>query len=359
MDMRGFSDFFRLDEIDWEGEFSDVQVTCLDQKTIVEYLNAVRRNAPLSTDEREKFSRNLPFVHSKSAFFKDTGEGIDVEHFIAQITAKPNNLVNTNEKILKSGGIDEYVYKSGIPAFRGIVYDKRQKKFFVINTCPGAGKCVVVCYALRGNYIRYAQSYDSMTRRLNLLLNHPEQFEQQLYRELRDKCEEHGARKGYRPTVVIRWNDSGDFFTKKYVDIAESVIARLGDEGYNIKPYAYTKVADVAEKGRVGLVTFSQGGKPSQAERVSSKRRSYIIPKSVFEDLDLMKISDEAVLKSNIIAHMRGIGVKVSPSNLLTYQELMRTPVASSEKWFVIVTSRDGDDAAFRADVRGILLLEH
>ena len=357
--MQGFSEFIRLDEIDWEGDFSDVKVTCMDQKTIVDYLNAVRRNAPLGTEEREKFSRDLPFFHSKSRFFKDTPEGIDVEHFIAQITAKPNNLVNTNEKILKSGGMDEFVYKSGIPAFRGIVYDQKQKKFFVINTCPGAGKCVVVCYALRGNYIRYPESYDSMTRRLNLLLNHPEEFEKQLHRELRGKCQEHGAKKGYRPTVVIRWNDSGDFFTKRYVEIAESVIKRLSDEGFNIKPYAYTKVADVAEKGRVGLVTFSQGGKPSEAEKVSSKRRSYIIPKSVFEDLDLLKISDEAVLKRNVVAHMLGLGVKVAPANLLTYQELMRTPVASSEKWFVIVTSRDGDDAAFRPDVRGILLLEH
>lgn len=357
--MRGFAEFVRLDEIDWEGAFSDVHVTCDDSQHIVDYLNAVRRNAPLSTAEREKFSRNLPFFHSKSRFFKDTPEGIDVDHFIAQITAKPNNLVNTNEKILKSGQPNEFVYKSGVPAFRGIVYDKKQKRFFIINTCPGAGKCVQVCYALKGNYIRYPEAYDSMTRRLNLLLNHPDEFERQLHQELRDKCEEHGARDGYRPTVVVRWNDSGDFFTKKYVEIAESVIDRLSDEGYNIKPYAYTKIAGVADEKRVGLVTFSQGGKESEAMKSRATRRSYIIPRAVFADLDMDKISDEAVLKSNIVTHMRGVGVRVAPANLLTYRELMSKPVASSEKWFVIVGPGDGDDAAFRPDVRGILLLEH
>lgn len=341
-------------EVDWEGEFSDVQKTCENTEKLVEYLNAVRANSKVDYGKREKFSPNMPFVHAKSSFF-DKGDEVSVEDFARRITEPPKTIINTNEKILRSGGPHEFVYKTGLPAFRGIVYDKEKDKFFIINTCPGAGACVLICYARRGKYIQYANSYDSMTRRLNFLLNHPDQYEEQMYREIREKCDEHGAKVGYKPKVILRWNDSGDFFTKRYKDIAERVLARLKKEGWNVDSYAYTKVADVANDAEF-QTTFSSGANARQTAGVDfeTHKLSMVVPRDLFSDLDLMKVSDEQELKMRVAKKF------VLPiSDILTYGEMMSMPKGERPKWHVIVTSDDGDDAAFRPDVKTILLTQH
>ncbi len=341
-------------EVDWEGEFSDVQKTCEDPEQIVEYLNRVRANAKVGYGKREKFSPNMPFVHSKSSFFGGKDD-VDAEDFARRITEPPKTIINTNDKILKSGGPHEFVYKTGIPAFRGIVYDESEGRFFVINTCPGAGSCVLICYARRGRYVQYAEAYDSMTRRLNYLLNHPDEYEDQMYSEIKAKCEDHGAKIGYKPKVILRWNDSGDFFTKRYKRIAESVLARLQREGWNVESYAYTKVADVANDAEF-QTTFSGGANLKQTAGVDfeSRKLSLVVPREVFSDLDLMKIDDEKELKMRVAKKF------VLPvSDILTYGEMMSMPRGESPKWHVIVTPADGDDAAFRGDVKTILLTQH
>lgn len=345
-----------LNEIDWEDTFSDVKKTCIEPRALVEYLNKVRANKDLGYSEREKFNSKFPFIHSKSKFFKDKPTGIDVDYFINEITKKPNNVVNTNDKILKSGGPHEYVYKTGIPAFRGIAYDIDKGKFYFINTCPGAGDCVLICYALKGNYIRYSNSYDSMTRRLNYLLNYPDNYEKQLYDELKTIAVEHKALTGYKSKVLLRWNDSGDFFTKKYVDIAERVIKNLQEDGYNVTSYAYTKMADVAKDQEFGDVTFSAGANKQQLAKIDLKKHklSKIVPSQLFKDLDLMKVDDEQEFKKRVATKYQ-----YDLNHIITYDEMMTTPKSEIKKWHVIVTPNDGDDAAFRKDVKTILLTQH
>lgn len=350
-----FKDWLIFNEIDWKDTFSDVKTTCEDAKKIVDYLNAVRSNSEIEYGDREKFNPSMPFVHSKSSFFKK-GEDLDVDYFIKQMTMPPTTIVNTNEKILKSGGAHEFVYKTGIPAFRGIAYDLENKKFVFINTCPGAGHCVAICYARKGRYIQYPNAYDSMTRRLNYLLNFPDEYENQLYNELKEKCKEHEAMKGFKSKVILRWNDSGDFFTKKYTQIAESVMKKLSEEGYNISSYAYTKVADVAKKSEFGDTTFSSGGNTKESGKIDqqSQKMSLIIPAELFKGLNLMKIDDEQKLKRNVSQHF-----KLPDQDVITYDELMLKPKSEFAKWHVIVTPNDGDDAAFRKDVKTILLTQH
>ena len=346
----------QIDEIDWGKTFSDVQQSCVDPKAVVEYLNKVRANAEAEYGEREKFSKTQPFVHSKSSFFKK-GEGeVDIDLFIKEITKKPNNVVNTNEKILKSGGPHEFVYKTGLPAFRGIAYDIEKGTFHYINTCPGAGTCVAICYTMKGRYIQYPVAYDSMTRRLNYLLNYPDKYEAQMYEELKAKCEEHKALKGYKSKVLLRWNDSGDFFAKRYVSIAENVMKRLQSEGYNVDSYAYTKVADVAKGSEFGDTTFSAGASKKETGKVdmSKQKTSVVVPTELFKGLDLMKMDDEQTLKTRVAQHF-----KLDPNTILTYDEMMSTPKGDKPKWSVIVTPNDGDDAAFRKDVKTILLTQH
>lgn len=340
-----------LSEINWEDEFEDVKKQCISPKEIVKYLNAVKKNASRPYGEREKFPASKPFVHAKSSFFKKGQEEVDLDYFADQITKSPKTLVNTNEKILKSGGPNEFVYKTGIPAFRGIAYDQNKEEFVYINTCPGAGGCVLVCYARKGRYIQYPNSYDLMTRRLNLLLNDPEEYERRLYKELKSKAEEHKAFEGYKPKVILRWNDSGDFFTKKYVKIAEDVIKKLNKNGYNVESYAYTKTPEIKPDKAVQTTVSLQ---PDKMKSIENEKVSLIVPKELFKGLDFLKLEDEEQLKNNISDHF-----KIPKSKILTYDEMKSTPEGKSMKWNVIVTPNDGDDAAFRKDVKRILLTQH
>ena len=313
----------RIDEIDWEETFSDVKQNCIDPKKVVDYLNRVRANSDLDYPDREKFDKGMPFVHSKSSFFKKGDSKVDINYFIEQITKVPNNVINTNEKILKSGGPHEFVYKTGIPAFRGIAYDIDKGTFHYINTCPGAGSCVVVCYALKGRYIQYPVSYDLMTRRLNYLLNFPDKYEEKMYEELKAKAIEHKALDGYKSKVILRWNDSGDFFTKRYVDIAERVMKRLLSEGYNVQSYAYTKIGDVATGSKDLDTTFSQGANKRETGKVDLKtnKTSVMVPKELFKGLDFMKVDDEQELKRRVSKHF-----ELNPDEVITYDEMMTMP---------------------------------
>jgi hypothetical protein len=346
---------YLLNEIDWEKEFKDVKKNCPTPESVVDYLNQVKNNANKDYGEREKFTSNYPFVHPKSKFFKN-GDDLDLNFFIKQITSKPNNIINTNEKILKTGGPNEFVYKTGIPALRGLAYDIDKKQFIYINTCPGAGSCVTICYARKGNFVRYPASYDSMTRRLNYLLNYPDKYEAQMYDELKKACEEHKAYEGYKPKVLLRWNDSGDFFSKRYVKMADNTIKRLKKEGYNIDSYLYTKVADVASKSDFAVTSFSAGANKQQSSKIdpTKQKMSMIIPSELFKDLDLMKLSDIDILKNRVSDFFN-----VNKKYVITYDELMRTPERKDKKLHVIVTTDDGDDAAKRKDVKNVLLTQH
>jgi hypothetical protein len=341
-------------EVDWDSDFSDVNKTCLNMDKLVEYLNSVRANFGKKTKDREKFPSSMPFIHASSDLFKD-GD-LDVEDFIKRITEKPNNVVNQTDKMLKSGMPNEFVYKTGIPAFRGIVYDIKGGKFYVINTCPGAGDCVLICYARKNNYIRFSESYDSMTKRLNYMLNFPDDYERMLYEELKEKCELHEAKAGYESKVLFRWNDSGDFFSERYRTMAHRVMTKLHEEGYNIDHGAYTKVADAANDAGLGQnLAFSTGGLRREADKVKGmSKASKWVPKELFAGLDVKKIDDKRKLKGIVAKHFG-----LAEPDILTYGEMMRTPEGAEPKWHVLVTPGDGDDALYRKDVKTILLTEH
>lgn len=356
-----------ITEIDRE-RFSDLNDECLIPSELVDYLNRVRQNAPLKTKDREKFKPKDPFIHAKSKLFgKDWKEtlDVDVDEFKRQISQEPNNLIGTTPKMLKSGNENEFVYKTGIPAFRGIVYDQSNDEFLVINTCPGAGSCVLVCYALKGNYIRFTGAYDNMTRILNFLLNHPDQYKQKLYDQIKKIATKHKAFGGSDNKIIIRWNDSGDFFSKEYVRIAGEVTKQLKDEGFNIDDYAYTKMADVANDDEqvFGSTKFSMGADTRQEKMVDPlKEKSIIVPANLFHDLSLTNGKDLEILKDRI-ANDQDIQDKskiaIRRNHILTFKELRNKPEGKTPIWSVITTNKDGDDAGLRKDVQNVLLTIH
>ena len=357
-----------LFEIDFEGDFSDVNKTCIPLPQLIDYLNDIISNRGLKTKDRKKFPTSMPFIHANTRLLgtdkeykqntvKGSFEAVDVDTFIKRMTERPHNVVNTNDKMLKSGGTNDFVYKTGLPAFRGLAYDIEHKKFIIINTCPGAGTCRQGCYALSGNYIQYPASYDSMTKRLNYLLNFPEEYEKMLYTELKDKCIEHRALKGYKWRVMFRWNDSGDFFTQRYVKMAENVINKLKEEGYNIISAAHTKIASVAQDSGLDSTSFSSDANKRELGKIDPEKAkmSDRFPSSEFKDLDLNKLADIETLKERVAEYYNIPSV----DDVLTYEEMMSTKDMGVKKYYVIITPSDGDDAVYRSDVKRIIHTEH
>ena len=137
--------------------------------------------------------------------------------------------------------------------------------------------------------------------------------------------------------------------------MAEDVMEKLQKEGFNVASYAYTKSADVAQNSKLDT-TFSQGANKRQTGQMADKnhKQSVVVPKALFKDLNLLRTSDEAKLKQKISEFFN------IPQNLIiTYDELNQTPKGNDQKWAVIVTPNDGDDAAFRSDVKTVLLTQH
>jgi hypothetical protein len=357
-----------LSEIDWEGDFSDVKKSCMPLPQLIEYLNDLIRNRDLSTKDRKKFPTSLPFIHAKTRLLgadseyndgtvKGNFETADVETFIKRMTEPPHNVINFSSKMLKTGGFNDFVYKTGLPAFRGLAYDIQNKKFVIINTCPGAGTCRQGCYALSGRFIQYPASYDSMTRRLNYLLNFPKEYEERLYTELKDKCIYHKALKGYKFRVMFRWNDSGDFFTEKYVKMAENVINRLKQEGYNIISAAHTKIASVAQDSELDSTSFSADANKRELSKINpeNQKLSVRFPSSEFKDLDLDRIDDLEILKERVAEYYDIPNI----DDILSYDDMMSTKDMGVKKYYVIITPNDGDDAVYRSDVKKIIHTEH
>lgn len=344
-------------EIDWQGMWSDVKVTCADPQKIVDYLNAVRANKGVDYGKREKFPVTMPFLHASSDLFGDHEE-LNIEEFKRRITMPPEFVVSKNEKMEHSGGENEFEYNTGIPAFRGIVYDEERDEFKFINTCPGAGNCPLICYALDGNFIRVRAPYDRMTRVLNLMLNHPERYEDQCFHELATICARHGAYQGRTNRVVVRWNDSGDWFAEKYRLLAHSIMDRLREAGFNVKDNMYTKVAVAAQDKKFNSSTFSSGASPSETEKMRGrddiKREITVGYKELFSDIDPYEPEGMEVLKRRI-AERYGLDL----DRVITYRQMMGMEEGDKMVWHVVVGRGDGDNASHRRDVATVLNLQH
>jgi hypothetical protein len=237
----------------------------------------------------------------------------------------------------------------------------------VVDTCPGAGECKTFCYAMKGSYVMFKAVSMGLARMLNFLLNDPEGFANKLNAEIA-AAKAKMAKKNAK--VVVRWHDAGDFFSPEYLDMAYGVANANPDVGF----YAYTKMGDVATGTRPKNfnMNFSGGALSSQEKKIDFKRvkHSKVVPKDMFFDL----IARDG---NNLKKDAKGRMQFASPANLeqfkstmaqkyaidrdsiLTYDEMMKTPVGDTPKWNTIVMPGDGDNSANRNDVIGSYLLFH
>jgi hypothetical protein len=362
-----------INEVDWDNQFSDVKKTCMAPEVVVKMLNdqLTRLN---SDGDRAKIDANTPIFSRGNIPLKD-GD-IDIEHFIKEITAKPKMIFDRNPKMEKGdkGGL-QYTVNTGLPALRSILYDKEGNEFYTINTCPGAGACAVNCYARKGFYIMNDGKNLKYTQRLNLLLNDPEEYENIIMDELDPlayKIKRESRKLGEDIKLVIRWNDAGDFFAKKYYDIARSVTSQLLKGGFNVESYAYTKMGDIANIADDNFImNFSDDANKRETEKVDtdSVKVSKIVPKSLFKDIFIKKgphyVKDQngkATFKDGGDQELKRL---ISSEYNVPYDSLVYTselPSTQGEplKYNVIVLpTGDSDVGAQRRDVKISFLCEH
>lgn len=197
--------------------------------------------------------------------------------------------------------------------------------------------------------------------------------------ELRKICQYTEAYHDTNNSVTVRYNESGDFFSTKYMKIANDVMKELQSEpipnyehpGYRISATAYTKLSSVMNAEELDAIelTFSDTAKKGEIEKLKNPegtRIASLLRKNEFTKFFnkvpgysrrlLITNSGMEKLKQSI-AQKRGIPLE----NIKSYQEIMQTPIAiaNEKKYYVIVLSGAGDDAVSRPDVKEVILGEH
>lgn len=366
----------------------------MDEFRTTPLLQFIKQNAPISESEEDlpirptklkglsdpefdvlattpKKDRSGPFIHQKNIEPR-TEEDIKLvddkskkvvphEVFKKLISTRPPRILQRNTKMKHSGGGKANFFNIGLPALQGLIVDERTGEFKVITTCIGAGKCSLYCYVKDGAslYVSLKEASLYQTRVLNFLVNDPKGFEQQLAREIQTKLTT-AAKEGKK--LVVRWHDSGDFFSPDYekfaYDIAESFP--------HVKFFAYTKMAGMVHAKRPPnfFVRFSKGASAVQEKQIDFENTMFadIVPREVFRDLFDSKKKGAGIKKEEFIDVLKqrvSEYFRIDKRTILTYKEIMRIPETPTPIYNVIVMGGDGDDAALRHDVKAVYLLAH
>jgi hypothetical protein len=144
-------------------------------------------------------------------------------------------LLTQNSKMKKAS---LKTYNFGITAY----YSEKHK----MVTCPNAKDCVALCYARQGTY-NFKGVKNAYENRLGITLQ--DNFSELMINEIKAK-----------KAQVIRIHDSGDFYSREYLQKWLKVI----DAFPNVKFYAYTKSYDlfIGQKLPTNFtIIFSEGSK--------------------------------------------------------------------------------------------------
>ncbi len=367
MVVQSLADFLEeeFDELEEAKLGTDIPMKDYDKDEMNAYLDRAETRNPAKSD---KFK--FPRIHGSSAaevkIVDESGSEFDLDKLAKMITTPPNKILKKNEKMQNSIGESVQFYNIGLPAIKGLLYDEDDKKFKIISTCPNAGECKLFCYAHKGGYVQWKNSSMSATKLLNLVVNHPDDFVAKLSKELKTAVKS-ASKDGTQ--VILRWHDTGDFFSNSYKEVAFKVAKAFPE----VKFYAYTKNSSASAGAPDNFVfNFSAGAKDSETAKVdfATTKNSRVIMKNVFIDLVQTKkgklvkdkkgrmqyISDDT--KQELKKRVAKL-FKLKVKDILTYDELMKFREGKKMKWSVIVAAGDGDDAAARRDVRDTLLLIH
>ena len=357
---------FNMDDFETIGEFTGETLMEDDEKfmgaTTTDFPDAVVKQrfqqvADKTANATDKYK--YPYIH-RSNIIDDNGKPIDPEILKQKIKERPKTILKQNTKMLKSGKEIKF-YDISLPAFKGLIVDETTNEFKIVDTCPGAGACRVYCYAKKGGYVQWKASSLTQSRTLNFLLNDWVGFKAQILSELGTRNRGKSAGK-----IVLRWHDSGEFLSPKYLELAYD-IARVTPD---VLHYAYTKMIGMVSKSNKPdnfVFNYSQGAIAPEEKLINPKihKHSVVVPKQVFQDLitkdengnwmpktpeDEVRLKEKMSLKYNIPI-----------KSILTYDEMMAVPEDPNrtEKFNILVGSGNGDNAATRKDVLGTYLFLH
>ena len=141
-----------------------------------------------------------------------------------------------------------------------------------------------------------------------------------------------------------------------------------------VKFYAYTKMASAAQADRPANfnMNFSSGAKTGQEKKIDFQKvkHSRVIPNDLFWDLIVTK-NGKPVKDEQGRNHFSGPEAfdtfkgrlaqkfKLDKDSIISYDQLMKTPLGDTPYWNVVVVPGDGDNSANRNDVIGSYLLFH
>jgi len=306
----------------------------------------------------------------KDADFSKVDYDLEELARILTVVPSPKQILGQNGKMGKTN-----FYNVTLPAYRGIFYDISKKKFYVINVCDKADTCAKVCFAQMGNFVKNDPVVRLNAQKLNYLLNHAETWKGRVIAGI-------NALYDGISNVVVRWHDSGDFFSEEYMKLAFEVAEKTGFAEH----YAYTKEVGTAKKLESMKpdnfeFKFSFGGKEDNLIKMETDAHAIIVPKEVFADLQPdeekynkktkksyigkgWKFSKDAfvILKQRIVKFVKDTyNIDLDINTIKTNEELKSIPYQKTNprRWNVIGVSGDSDVSALRRDVLGIYLLQH
>ena len=323
--------------------------------------------------KQDKFK---PYIHRsqiKITQSDDPNDLWDLDDLRQKITTRPNTLLGTNTKMQKSSTNDQVLYDITLPALSGIVIDEDTGEFVEITTCPNAGECKLFCYARQGGFVMYPHNAMAAARSLNFLVNDPEGWFELLYAEILLAKAKAKVHKG--GSLLVRWHDAGDFFSKAYVDLAFDLARSLPDVEFS----AYTKSSNIAlgDKPDNFVINFSTGAKPKDDKAVAAQtsagkvvKQAVVVPKDVFQDT-LAKQGNKLVKDESgqtqfkdqasvdLLRQRLANKYNIDKNSIITYNQMLSIPQGREPKWNVIVPAGSGDLAAARRDVIYSFLLLH
>jgi hypothetical protein len=370
-------------EVKWQDEFKDVSKVCYTPESVAKALNdeldrlKITKNRPEASKKFARISKgNIPTDEEGKA---------NIEQFKKQLMQRPKTIFDKGEKSLHTSDENKMTINTGIPALKAVIYDEEDNNFYVINTCPGAGECINNCYAMQGFYIMNDGKNIKLLNRLQLMMNHPEQYEKIAFMEA-ERFAFEAQQEGKE--LKIRWNDAGDFFSETYFKIAVNVDKALKAKGYNSSSYVYTKMGKYIKLGeQEGIKTvFSSGATEKQkkiAGDLSQTHTQITVPTDVFREFFMTKgphyVKDESgkskfkspeakeELRKRIVDFYNThpnpkydyLRNKLDVSRMKYTDELPKQEGELKEFDTITLPGGDSDAPAQRKDVRFTFLTEH
>jgi hypothetical protein len=289
------------------GNVAKGETTELEDKTTPAMHSITAQNLliPVTTLARKKAERDQVFKKGIEEKGLKVASEEAVNNLIKKLTDYSGlEILSQNGKMKKSGSEVGMYYNFSLPALRGLVYDEKastpeEPVFLEVTTCPGAGKCMLGCFARGGSFVQYNAVSERQTKILNFLYNRPMELKQKLIDDI-GMLTNKNKKKGIKTS--IRWHDSGDFMSEGVTNLYYDVMRHFESEPM-VDFYAYTKSIEMMkaheEQGKVPSnfthnYSYGATGKGEKAIDPTKDKFSEIVPENVvLRFLERVPVIDE------------------------------------------------------------------